>query len=363
MSTPHDARRDGPPLDAHPLVVAARRLADDTLRPAAGRADREGVDAAAIAAVKASGVLGVAGPAAYGGADAPAPVAREVAELLAGACCATFFVQTQHHTPVRTLADAPEGTPVREQLLRPLCEGALLAGIAFSHLRAFPRLPVRVTREHAGWRFDGRVPWYTGWGLNDVVMLGGATEDGEVVFAVTEAREQPGLRATAPLELAALTGTRTVGLELDGLVLPDGAVALRQPYEEWATADRPKNTNVNPAVLGVTRAALDLLDATGDPAAVDTAGVLRERLAAVRKDAYALLDEVPAGERRPDRLAAKTRAYDVLRAATTAAVVAGGGRALAMDRPAQRLAREAMFLLVQGQTEDVRSAHLAALRG
>ncbi|MEU6114696.1 acyl-CoA dehydrogenase family protein [Streptomyces sp. NPDC047117] len=364
MSEPYgDRPAEDPPYDGHPLVAAARRLAEDTLAPAAERADREGVDPATIAAVKASGVLGAAGPAAYGGAAAPAPVVREIAETLAGACCATFFVQAQHHTPVGTLAAAPEGTPVREQLLRPLCDGTLLSGIAFSHLRAFPRLPVRVTREHAGWRFDGRVPWYTGWGLNDVLMLGGATEDGEVVFAVTEAREQPGLRATGPLELAALSGTRTVGLELDGLVLPDGAVALRQPYEDWAAADRPKNTNVNPAVLGVTRAALDLLDTSGDEAAVRTAGVLRERLVAVRKDAYALLDEVPAAERIADRLAAKMRAYDVLRAATTAAVVAGGGRAVGLDRPAQRLAREGMFLLVQGQTADVREAHLAALRG
>ncbi|NEC75773.1 acyl-CoA dehydrogenase, partial [Streptomyces rochei] len=50
-----------------------------------------------------------------------------------------------------------------------------------------------------------------------------------------------------------------------------------------------------------------------------------------------------------------------MRAATTAAVVAGGGRATSLDSPAQRLAREAMFLLVQGQTAPVRRAHLAAL--
>ncbi|MYU13844.1 acyl-CoA dehydrogenase, partial [Streptomyces sp. SID8361] len=31
--------------------------------------------------------------------------------------------------------------------------------------------------------------------------------------------------------------------------------------------------------------------------------------------------------------------------------------------PAQRLAREGLFLVVQGQTTDVRSAHLRALRG
>lgn len=57
----------------------------------------------------------------------------------------------------------------------------------------------------------------------------------------------------------------------------------------------------------------------------------------------------------------KTRAYDLMRAATTAAVVAGGGRSMALDNRAQRLAREGMFLLVQGQTAEARRTHLGSL--
>ncbi|MGP3774321.1 acyl-CoA dehydrogenase family protein [Streptomyces sp. SDT5-1] len=348
-------------VDDHPLVRSARRLADDVLAPAAEAHDRTGVTPEAIDAVKASGVLGVNAPTGYGGSAASAAVAREIAEILAGACCSTFFVQVQHHTPVRALATG--AAPARERWLRPLAEGRALAGIAVSHLRAFPKLPVRATPlPDGGVRFDGRVPWYTGWGLNDVFLLGGATEDGEVVFAVAEPREQPGLTPTEPLQLAALTGTRTVGLHLDGLTVPAENIVVRQPYEEWARADRPKNTNTNPAVFGVARAALDLLDASGDAEAKETAGALRERLDAARRDAYALVDEVPAGERLTDRLAVKTRAYDLMRAATTAAIVAGGGRAFGLSAPAQRLAREGLFLVVQGQTADVRTAHLAALR-
>lgn len=347
----------------HPLVEAAHRLADDVLAPAAEEHDREGVTPEAVAAVKASGVLGVNAPAEYGGWAAPAVVGREIAEILAGACCSTFFVQAQHHTPVRLLATGgEEAEAARARLLRPLSEGTQLAGIAFSHLRAYPRLPVRATRVAGGWRFDGRVPWYTGWGLNDVLLLGGATEDGEVVFAFAEAREQPGLSPTEPLRLAALTGSRTVGLVLDGLVLPDDAVAVRTPHERWATDDRPKNTNTNPAVFGVARAALALLDAGGDDEASQTAASLRTRLDAARRDAYALVDEVPPAERLDDRLAVKMRAYALLRAATTAALSAGGGRAFGLSSPAQRLAREGLFLVVQGQTDEVRTAHLRALR-
>ncbi|WP_164873240.1 acyl-CoA dehydrogenase family protein, partial [Streptomyces resistomycificus] len=208
----------------HPLVVRARRLADDLLAPHAERVDQEGVPVGHIDAVRRSGLLGLGAPREYGGAAAPAPVGREVAEILAGACCSTWFVQTQHHTPVATLTRS-EG-PVRQRLLGPLARGELMSGVAYAHLRAHPRTPVRATRERGGWRFDGTVPWYTGWGLNDVMLLAGVTDDDEALFAFTEAREQPGLVASEPMRLAALTAARTVSLELDGLWLPEESVCL-----------------------------------------------------------------------------------------------------------------------------------------
>ncbi|WP_406369370.1 acyl-CoA/acyl-ACP dehydrogenase [Streptomyces sp. NBC_00647] len=344
-------------IPPHPLVTAARRLATEVLAPRAERVDQDGMPASSVEAVKRSGLLGIAAPLAYGGSAAPAAVVRETAEILAGACCSTWFVQTQHHTPVTTLARSD--LPVRERLLGPLARGELLSGVAYAQLRAHPRVPVRVTRERGGWRFDGRVPWYTGWGLNDVMLLAGVTDADEALFAFTEAREQPGLRPSPPMRLAALTASRTVSLELDGLWLPEEAVALRTPYESWAVTDRPKNTNASPAVFGVTETAIGLLEE--DPSAKETAGRLRARLDAVRRQAYDLADHPVPTERIEERLVCKTRAYDVMRAATTAAVVAGGGRAMDVRSPAQRLAREGMFLLVQGQTAQVRAAHLGSL--
>ncbi|MFE7172718.1 acyl-CoA dehydrogenase family protein [Streptomyces sp. NPDC057616] len=340
----------------HPLVSAARTLAHDLLAPQAARVDQEGVPPSHIEAIRGAGLLGVGAPREYGGADASDAVAREVSEILAGACCSTWFVQTQHHTPVKLLARAE--LPVRERLLRPLATGELMAGIAFAHVRAFPRVPVRARADRGGWRFDGTVPWYTGWGLNDVMLLAGVTEADEVVFAFTEAQEQPGLRPSPPMRLAALSAARTVSLELDGLWLPDESVVLRTPQDKFALVDRPRNTNASPAVFGVAEAALSLLDGAGE---ARTARALRDRLGEVRRQAYALAAHPVPHERVEERLALKTRAYDLMRAATTAAIVAGGGRAMSLDGTAQRLAREGMFLLVQGQTSEVRDAHLAAL--
>ncbi|MET7687677.1 acyl-CoA dehydrogenase family protein [Streptomyces sp. NPDC005483] len=340
----------------HPLLATARTLADGLLAPHAARVDQEGVPPSHLDAIRRSGLLGVSAPKEYGGAGAPDAVAREVQEILAGACCSTWFVQTQHHSPVRMLAKS--ALPARERLLGPLATGELLAGIAFAHVRAFPRVPVRATAERDGWRFDGRVPWYTGWGLNDVMLLAGVSDADEVVFAFTEAREQPGLRASELMRLAALTAARTVSLELDGLWLPGDAVVLRAPQAEFALEDQPRNTNASPAVFGVAYAALQVLEDAGES---ETASALRGPLDEVRGQVYALAGHPVPYERVAERLALKTRSYDLMRAATTAAVVAGGGRAMGLDGTAQRLFREGMFLLVQGQTTEVRRAHLDAL--
>ncbi|MGW6518707.1 acyl-CoA dehydrogenase family protein [Streptomyces sp. NPDC054950] len=336
----------------HPLVTRARSLADGLLAPHAEQVDQEEVPTSHLAEIRRSGLLGLNAPKEYGGAGAPGAVLRETTEILAGACCSTWFVQAQHHTPVLTLA-GNEG-PARERLLGPLASGELLSGVAYAHLRAYPRVPVRVTPERAGWRFDGTVPWYTGWGLNDVLLLAGVTGTGEVLFAFTEAREQPGLRASAPLRLAALGAARTVSLELDGLWLPEEAVALRTPHERWSAADRLRTVNANPAVFGVTEAALTLLDE-------DTAAPLRARLTEVRTRAYALADGPAPHEHLAERLALRTRASEVMRTATTAAVVTGGGRSMLLTNRAQRLAREALFLMVQAQTRESRADHLRSL--
>ena len=345
-------------MTTSPLIARAQELADTLLVPNAERVDRAEVPASHLDAIRRSGLLGVSAPEAYGGAGAPDAVAREVQEILAGACCSTWFVQTQHHTPVRMLAKSE--LPVRERLLRPLATGELLAGIAYAHVRAFPRVVVRATAERDGWRFDGTVPWYTGWGLNDVMLLAGITDSDEIVFAFADAREQPGLRASAPMRLAALTAARTVSLELDGLWLPESSVLLRTPQEKFALLDIPRSTNTSPAVFGVAYAALRVVAENGEP---ETAEALRARVDEVRRRAYALADHPVPHEHVEERLALRTRAYDLMRAATTAAVVSGGGRTMDLRNPAQRLAREGMFLLIQGQTSVVRRAHLDALSG
>jgi alkylation response protein AidB-like acyl-CoA dehydrogenase len=346
------------PLE-HPLVETARRLAKELLEPAAAQVDASTVPRSHLQAMADAGLLGIVAPAEVGGGGASAAVFREVTEVLAGADAATWFVQAQHHGVVRMLAG--NAGPAAARYLPRLATGDLVAGFAFSHLRRFPERPVTARRVAAGWRLDGVAPWYTGWGLNDVAFISGVTDDGEVVFGAVPAVEGGGLTVKTRLRTAALDAACTVVLALDGVTVADDDVALQQPHAKWLAGDAGA-ADANPAIFGVAASAVRLLHDAGaardEPATTRAAVVFGERLADVRSQCYALADTVPPGEAIEERLGLRAVALELLIATTSALVAANSGPAMALTSPAQRKAREALFLLVQAQTAPARAATL-----
>ena len=175
-----------------PPLERARSLADELICPAAEQVDRSVVPRSHLDAWGAAGLLGLAGPPEHGGAGAPASVVREVTEVLAGACGATWFVATQHAMPLATVA-ATKNEALKERLLRGMCTGAVLSGVAVAQLRRPGPPAVTATRTYGGWRIVGHVGWMTSWGICDVFLLGAVTPDGAVVLAMVPAREGDGL--------------------------------------------------------------------------------------------------------------------------------------------------------------------------
>ena len=350
---------------ADPAVRAAHRLAADRLVPQAQRVDVEGVGRDQVDALVAAGLLGLDAPTSVGGGGRPAPVAREVAELLGGACGTTWFVWTQHTRPAQVAAGAVGGTAAA--WAPRLASGAALAGVAFTHVRRPGPPPVRAVRAPAddGWCVDGRVDWCTSWGLADVVLLAAQTDDAQVVLALVDARDQAGLSASEPLRLAAMGGTRTVALRLDGLHVPDDRVVAVVPRERFLASDASAVANATPALFGLTRAVLARLRAVGtgrgEAALLHAADRLAARAGEVRAEAYRLRDEVPAADALEGRTALRGEACALAVRASAALVAAVSGRGMALDQPAQRHAREALFHLVQAQTAPVRASQADAL--
>ena len=340
-------------LDSGPVVSAAADLARE-LAADAGRLEQEGVERSLMDRMADAGLLAVSGPSALGG-TAPA-VQRRVAELLAGASPDAWFVWFQHGPVVRMLK-ASENTALVEEHLPALCAGRELGGVAWSHLRtATPT--VTATRVDGGWSLSGFQPWCTGWGLTDVVMAGALVPDtDEVVFGLVPAGDRPELRSAGELRLAAMSGTSTHALRLDGLVLPDRDVVLHTARGPWAEADQALNANVQPSTFGIGLAALDLLQER-EP---NTADALRGRVLDVRTRAYALLDEVEVTEQLDERLALRAQALLLALECCTALLAARGGQGMDLREPAQRLLRAAAFQLVHAQAAHVRAATLDAL--
>jgi alkylation response protein AidB-like acyl-CoA dehydrogenase len=358
-------------------VEAAERIARDVLAPTAEATDRAPVvPAGHLEALAGAGLFGLLGPRAAGGSAAPAHVARQVYETLAGACGVTFFVWVQHHAPVRLLAGCANAV-LRDRWLGPLCRGDVLGGIAFAYLRR-PGPPAVVGRRVAGgWVVEGEAPFVTSWGLARLFAVAARAGDDIVYFALDTDRTGPSVRASAPLALAAMGASATVRLHLDKLFVPDEQVISTEPFGHWIERDQEASSRPHPAPFGVTATALRHLarqfERTGQTAIATTTASLQTQLDACRRRSYALLGETGspgdrdggAGIDRDERLArlvdARAEALHLALRAAAALVAATGGSALDLSCPAQRLLREAGFWSIQAQTGPVREATLARL--
>jgi alkylation response protein AidB-like acyl-CoA dehydrogenase len=323
---------------------AALAIADGLLLPHAAE-----IDAAPVVprryldALAAAGLYGLFGPTECGGLDADPLTAARVVETLGGASLATAFVWIQHHSVVRALAAASQ-SELRRQWLEPLCQGWAWAGIAYAALRR-PGPPAAVVERAGdrGWIINGHAPWVTGWGLIDVVLVGARAGD-DVVWLLLDPVAGPASVVT-PVRLDSLDASATVRWEWHDHLVPSGRMLAIEPFGAWLQRDAAgRQLNGYLAVGVAARCAAQL-----GPSPLDEAVA----------EARAGLDAAtPATVVR-----ARTEASLLAVRVATAVVAAGGGRSVQSGQAAARLMREAMFLLVFGQTQEIRTAQLRSLGG
>jgi len=343
--------------DARVSASAQLTAAVDAVRgyaPQAQRLEADGVSRADVGRLAAAGVLS----AGLGAGWTPAQT-REVHEQLAGASGALWFVLTQHRSPAEA-ARSSENDAVRERWASGLVSGASLGAVAFAHLRRPGSPTVAATRQGAGWLVSGRLDWITSWGLADALLLMAESPDGDVVQMLLPTSDREGLSITGELPLAAMQGTSTVGAVLADIWVSDAEVARILPKRDWLAADALRTANAPPAVFGLTRAALNALNAAAGQrqwsTAVRLADQWREQFEGARARAYTLVDDVPADEGVDERLALRAQITKLVQDVTSALITVQAGRAMLLSSPEQRWAREALFALVQAQTQVTREA-------
>jgi alkylation response protein AidB-like acyl-CoA dehydrogenase len=183
---------------------------------------------------------------------------------------------------------------------------------------------------------DGEAPWVTGWGRIDVVLVAARRGD-QVVRVLIDAVASPTLEVE-PLRLVAADASGTVTVRFRGHRVPPERIVGVETHADALVRD-PTGLRTNGSLaLGVTSRCLRLLGP----------GPLDDELAAARET----LDAADATAM-PE---ARARAAELAWRAAGALIVGSGARSILAGEHAQRLAREAMFLLVFGSRPSIKQA-------
>lgn len=327
------------------LLAAARRVSDELLYPRAIATDRSPLLARELLDGLADvGLYGMAGPPGLGGGRLPPDGHLDIIESLAAGCLTTTLVWLQHHGAVLALAD-DVAAGLRGRWLAPLCRGEVRAGAAFSGLRGRDGPAVTAVATTGGWLFSGCAPWVSGWSRIDVARTAACDANGTIVWSLVDAVEGPSLEV-APLALVAMGATGTVAVTFRDHFVSADRVLSRQALAEWIANDGSVPTiRVHGALAtGVAARGCALLGRADHD----------DELAAARGE----LTTAGAAGNRERLLAARAWMLDLAVRTSSALVATRGGRALLLDDHAQRLAREALFLLVFAQTDEMRAAQL-----
>ncbi|MGB3673327.1 MAG: acyl-CoA dehydrogenase family protein [Candidatus Nanopelagicales bacterium] len=366
------------------VIGRIAEFANRTLGPHANRIDRRGIGRAHLNELAGTGAFGLPFPAELGGLAAPPQVVREATELIAGACGTTWFCFAQHRSPTTAVMNSQNST-IREQWLAQMVAGRAIAAIAFAHLRR-PKQRFWIREDGDSFVLDGALDWVTTWPLASVVLIEGYAQgrDGEqrdeiisllieppkVDLTKSNLTDREDIQAGPSLALAAMGGTQTWPVAFRGFRVNGNQLVSRKPASQWLRENAVVSADANPASFGIARAAINEMAsvgaATGQPAVVDSARELAAELVALRERAYQAADAASADPELAvtsieDRTILRAAALNLNLRATSALVAASGGAAMMLSSNAQRRAREALFLLVQGQTADLRTASIAHL--
>jgi butyryl-CoA dehydrogenase len=270
-------------------------------------------------------------------------------ERLTVASLAVALVVTQRDSAVGFLDGLDPAHPRRTELLTKLARHETFATIGIAQLttsRQAGAPALRARRVIGGYALDGLIPWSTGAGKADFVIAGATLDDGQqILFALP--RGTPGVEIAPPMPLVALGASWTTSITCRDAIVADTDI-LRGPAER-ALAGRAKSLPIGPAFLatGLCRAALDLIAGHDSDAGRSAHARFSAELERVRNDVLTICDP---NSTRPDVTSDVTRVRsevnELALRVTHAAVTLYKGTALLTGHPAQRLAREAMFLLV-----------------
>lgn len=304
----------------------------------------------AFAGLAERGLMGLRCPVVFGGPGWPDTDFRRFQLEVARTSGTLAFLQTQQQRSVSMIASmAPPDRA--ERMLTGTSTNQQTIGLAVSQLRREGPPLLTAERVDGGLLIQGKMPWITGFGFFEKMLVGAMLPDGTTVFARTDFAESENLRLSEPMDLAAMQAAMTVSGVATGLFIAEDEIIGTQPPDWIHENDRLNVTLQAYFALGCSRAAVDLLESNP---------VGHQFLSAWERLESAVAEQ---GLPIPEKLRVRAHAIEFMGRATHAALIAHGGRSISMDHPAQRLVREAMVFSVSAITKDVQRTVLEALAG
>ncbi len=300
------------------------------------------------------------------GPPAPRPVLVQRYAQLAGGSLTAVFILSQHDAALRRLMAAP-GIATADRWLRAVGRGEAIATVGISHLTTSRRLGSRaigVVEDGPGrYRLDGTMPWVTGATRADLVVTGGAFDDGRQVL-VALPTDRPGVSIRRPFPLAALQASCTSEIHLDGVNLAESDF-LAGPTTDVVSHSGAVGTGgleTSALALGQARVALEALVELS-PDRSELAEPL-EALCDAWRSAWGQIMAQARGEAdAPQPGQIRAQANSLVVRATQAYLTARKGTGFLRTEPAQRWARQALFFLVWSCPAPIAQAAIRDLAG
>lgn len=244
------------------------------------------------------------------------------------------FLQTQHQTAAAFIAQG-ENEALKAAYLPGMTQGKIGVGVGYSHLRrAEPALRAEPMGE--GYCLTGGIPWLTGWGIFEAVVIGATLPDGRLLFGLIPFCTGSGLTLSEPLAMVAMASTQTVSGRFEGYILGGDRLLAIHPPQWMAQKDRENVLKGTAFPLGIARGALDLMG--GCPGVAVLERQWRDCWGAIRGGD---VDD-------PHRL--RGEAIALAGRCTLGVIAFARGAAINPNHPAQRLYRELMIFTISGQT-------------
>ncbi len=353
----------------------------DVIRAHADAVDRSArFPAESVEALRAAGLLGLAVPAAYGGAGAGPIEIAETIEQISAACASTSMVFTMHVVATATLAagTARDDDGPRGQALRDIAAGHHLTTLAYSERGSRSHFWAQVSRAEmaaGGVRINADKSWVTAAGHCDSIVAAvgaaGHTDPLMTELYLLDARD-PGVQVQGVFDGLGMCGNASAPVALRDIVVGDdrrigGAaggfgtmMAATLPWFVLGCAACCSGIAGEALRLAVGHVATSRLEHLGETLADvqvvrSRLGEAQVRLLQARALLYQVAGQIAAGDRDAQIgvLALKTAAAEMAIVVTDEAMRVCGGAAFSRHLPVERHFRDARAAAVMAPTTDV----------